>query len=210
MRRAEFNQAELRAAEWLGLAAFCARTSAWLLALNSRRTRRFVLPILILLALPIVHSGWSVRAGFVVDVGDSVAVVASEQSSEQAVIVAESSCHSGASFSDSLRRTPPASSSTQNIRSPFEFPVHSQSQVPFDGGRPSPFAPPQKAPVDFNTGHGMGGSQTNQGVGAGVIAVSLPSVPVMIGPELAMRLFAREAGLHIEKIAGRLFRPPRA
>jgi hypothetical protein len=55
----------------------------------------------------------------------------------------------------------------------------------------------------------MGGSQTNQGVGAGVIAVSLPSVPVVVGPELAIRLFAREADLHIEEIAGRLFRPPR-
>jgi hypothetical protein len=55
----------------------------------------------------------------------------------------------------------------------------------------------------------MGGSQTNQGVGAAVSAVSLPSIPVVVGPELAMRLFAREADLHIEEIAGRLFRPPR-
>src|SRR5262245_18116193 len=122
MRRAVFNQAGLRAAKWLGLTTFCARTSAWLLALNSRRIRRLALPVLILLALPVVNSGRSVGAGFVVDVGGSGSV-AVEQSSEQSVIVAESSCHSGASFSGSLRRTPPPS--TQNVRPPCEFPARS-------------------------------------------------------------------------------------
>jgi len=207
MRRAETHQADSRAVR-LGFTAFCARTSAWLsAACSSSRARRFVLPILVLLALPIANSDWSARAGFVVDVGSSAP---SEQSSEQAVVVAETpSCASGASLSDTLRRTPPASPSTQNVRPPFESPHHSQSQVPFDGGRPSPFAPPQKVPVDF-TGNGMGGSQTNQGIGAAAAAVTLPSVPVVVGPELAMHLFAREADIHIEEIAGRLFRPPRA
>lgn len=218
MRRAVIHQADSRSAKGLEFAAVFARTRASLSAcISNVRTRirscriRYVLTLFVLLVLPVVNSGWSVSAGFVVDVSDSTPVIASGQTSDQGVVVTESaSCGSGASFSDTLRRIAPNSSSTQNVRPPVEFPVRSDSQVPFDGGSPSPFAPPQKPPVNYHSSHGMGGSQTHQGAAAAVSAVTLPSVPVVVGPELAMRLFAREADIHIEELAGRLFRPPRA
>src|SRR5262245_51963440 len=161
MRRAVNTPADSRVQRGLGFAAFSARTSGRLgscVSLVRRVVRtKFALTVIVLLSLPIFSAGWSVRAGFVVDVRDSQHDADSAPAS--GLVAAQSAtCSSGATFSDSLRRTPPASPSTQNVR-PSDFPVRTESQVPFDGGQPSPFAPPKNPPVNYHSSHGMGGSQ---------------------------------------------------
>jgi hypothetical protein len=69
--------------------------------------------------------------------------------------------------------------------------------------------PRENCPPADSYGHGMGGTGAGSGLGAGAHPAGLSAALTPIDPELAMRLFARDAHLPAEEQAGRLFRPPR-
>jgi hypothetical protein len=69
--------------------------------------------------------------------------------------------------------------------------------------------PRENCPPADSYGHGMGGS-AGSGSGGSSHPAGLPSTPVVTGPELAMRVFAREHSFQVEDFAWRFFRPPRA
>ncbi|GEM_PF-6530165 len=73
-----------------------------------------------------------------------------------------------------------------------------------------PWQPMNFPAADSHSGQSMGGSGAGLGSAGSSPPAGLPSSQVLVGPELAIRLFAKEAHLQIEQIASRLFRPPRA
>jgi len=74
-------------------------------------------------------------------------------------------------------------------------------------GNPTPANNPPLPPM--NTSQGMGGNYHGFGPGSITLLAGLPSRPTVIGPELAIRLFAQESPLQMEEFAWRFFRPPR-
>jgi hypothetical protein len=62
---------------------------------------------------------------------------------------------------------------------------------------------------DSQSGQGMGSTSAGFGSGFASHPAGLTTVPAITGPELAMRVFARESRLQVEDLAWRFFRPPR-
>jgi hypothetical protein len=155
---------------------------------------RYCLALALFAAPPILGVGQTVRAGFVLDVTGCAEVVPVRG---QKIDVDESKC-------SDIAVTKRSETSPRDT-----VPVHSQQAPPGGGDRPAPFGPKKDTPRDSNAHQSMGGTSNNLGAGAGVYAASLLSVPVIIGPDLAMRFFAREGRLRLEEHAWRFFRPPR-
>jgi hypothetical protein len=155
---------------------------------------RYGLALALLAAPPILGVGQTVRAGFILDVTSCAEVVPVRGQN-----LDESKC------SDVAVTKRSESSTRQNE------PVRTQQSVPSGGGgeRPAPFGPTKQVPHDSAAHQSMGGTSNNLGAGSGVCAANLPSLPVIIGPDLAMRFFARQGQLRIEEHACRFFRPPR-
>lgn len=156
---------------------------------------RYLLPLALLAAPPILGVGQTVRAGFVLDVTGCAEVVP---------VRGHKIDLDGSKCSDIVVTKRSQSGSRENE------PMRPQQGAPSGGGdRPAPFRPTKQVPHDYDACQSMGGASNNLGAGASVYAASLPSVPVVFGPDLAMRFFAREGQLRVEGRGGRLFRPPR-
>jgi hypothetical protein len=159
---------------------------------------RFALPVFAALFLPAVNLGSCAHAGFVLRVSEAEAVAFGEDASRVGKFdITPNRCHSVSTQTEQPEPT-----------SPRYVWIYCRESLPFNTG-PLPFSPPKRRPAAPNLHQGAGGSPTHLQSGSSVFAAGLPYVPMLVGSELAMRLFAREARLHVEEHAGRLFRPPR-
>jgi len=146
--------------------------------------------LLVLASLPLFGDMFAVRAGFVVrvDVGDEVAK--EDLSRGTAVVRSEGSSAQNKQTSSELAKSYEAWFATGDGPS-----------------KPGPMPCGPQAPSENQGCQGTGGGTAT--AGSSVQAAGLPTLPVVIGPDLAMQLFAREADLQVEQISRRLFRPPR-
>lgn len=100
-----------------------------------------------------------------------------------------------------FHRQQPTNAPSENFRYDTGNPPAPNDQTPSPRVKYPPSAP--------YAGQNMGGTASGLGAGSSTNPAGLPSIPALIGPELAMRLFAQESLLQVQELAWRFFRPPR-
>jgi hypothetical protein len=161
---------------------------------------RFAYSLFLLAFLPLCGDLFTVRAGFVVEVvpiGDED--VAKENLSRGTAVVRSDG---------SSETNQPSSELAKSLEVWLAMLRNSQRDTGNGPSKPGPMPRGPQPPSENQGCQGAGGG-TNA-TGLAVHPAGLPATPVIIGPDLAMRLLAREAHFKMEDLAGRLFRPPRS
>ncbi len=162
----------------------------------------------ILVAVPVVSDQFAARAEFVIDAkaqeSDNVVAAVRTQDLEPGVVV-----YSHSSVSPQNDSSSDKASIAKLMKSLDDLLAAVKNRTSSGGNEPPLPGPERRQPPSNSDACGStGGGTTDHG--SSVQVVGLASVPVLIGPELATRLLAREGDFLGEELARPLFRPPRA
>ena len=164
---------------------------------------RTALSLLLLVSLPLFSDTFAVRAGFVVEV-----VPVDDKVGETEITKEDLSRGTAVVWSNASQSH--RSSDASELAKRYEaWLAMLRNGQPNTGDAPSRPGPMPRGPQPHSENQGCQGTGGGATAASAVQVAGLPAAPIIVGPDLAMRLIAREAHLHIEQFSGRLFRPPR-